>query len=158
MNINLHNAISTLVESLLPRFSKDLVLYISIEASYSYFKNNNDITINKNISFLFERNGNYTKVLVPKSSEKIINVYNENITWYLMADHDSCWSEDGVRDNLSNIREEIFTTFETKHNITNRDDIFPYVNFDVCNPPRLLKGYMKKTNEREYQFISTKER
>jgi len=103
--IHLDNAIVTMVEMMLPRFSPDNIgLMITLDLRANNFKTNYDKSDIENrcstmITFIFQRPSNYTKVMAFReySFGDLSPKLNEETEVDLLSDHDSCWSSDGFR-------------------------------------------------------------
>jgi hypothetical protein len=98
----LHNNISSMitsqVEAMLPRFSKNLGLAMSLDCRiHAYDKKAEDLHQEcAMVYFVFMRQQNYTKVFTQVLGFTDPLVSN---AWKLEADHDSCW-RDGVSRTL----------------------------------------------------------
>lgn len=105
MKIEIASAISQIVESMLPRFSEDKMLVMTIDVSYEEFDERFDVKANRfSIHFAFSRPGNYTKVLFG-TSERSWSI-EAGMELSHTSDHDSCWRSDGVESPLRKIHWE----------------------------------------------------
>jgi hypothetical protein len=103
MKIDIHEAICAIVETMLPRFTKDKLLFISVRCNYNFYEENLHIGLPTfTANFIFHRPSNYTKVLFHVIDETFIRAHDlKNMK--LTSDHDSCWRTDGVESELRKV-------------------------------------------------------
>jgi len=84
---------------------REKTLMVPFSISVSDYKN--DITVNKDLTFLFHSPSNYTKVAV---TEKRVFSFKDGDKVEFLADHDSCW-RDGtsrkINDFINKFMEEL---------------------------------------------------
>ena len=132
MDMRVSDGVNAIVEAMLPRFSNEhKFLYVPVHADvtcYSADGGEEDVTVYRDIHFLFNRPHNYTKVFIaitgydyrlPEDAEKFarrswVKLTNETqhvdmnqLAWYMTSDHDSCWRTDGVDSPMFAIREDM---------------------------------------------------
>ena len=109
MRVDMRSAIETLVEVMLPRFSRDIGLMVTINARYAVYSKDgeDDKEIRQDIVFLIMRPCNFTQVYVQKGRTSCFGVRSETPIWKQVADHDSCWPS-GIDTVLSKIHSESF--------------------------------------------------
>lgn len=137
MKIDLDKAIRVLVEALLPRFSGDKILQIGVESTYSHYTETKTKEKKTFIIFLFQREGNYTKVLMEERNKPFM-MYDVN-EWYLTSDHDSCWDSDGVGSQLRKIDQKYSAMFKDAN-------FYQHVHFSIVSP-KVFDGTMKRTKD-----------
>lgn len=89
------DAVATLVETALPRFSGEKkLLYVPLEVEVTR-KESSELGPRRFVHFLFYRPRNYTTVMMVVTDN--ICLRKEEITdWKVTSCHDSCWRGDGV--------------------------------------------------------------
>lgn len=120
--LNVENTVSTIVESMLPRFSdRQLALHVTLQfnvSDFGYGKDGNtrerkELRVAEYINFLFLRPSNYTKVFswIPDSKASGLELsprYKTKI-WTFECDHDSCW-----RDSIGTITNRVWSNIIDK--------------------------------------------
>lgn len=141
VNMNAESAISSIVESMLPRFSDEkLGLHMEIDlrfADHGYGVDGNTRErkpkdVRRFVNFLFVRSSNYTKFFALEAEEGFADspVYKQS-EWFMESDHDSCW-QDAVGSKLNKIHFECHKKFEGRK-IGDRPlhpcDLYQWVSF-----------------------------
>lgn len=108
VNLNSEAILSSIVESMLPRFSDNkLGLTMTLDMGmhdFGYGSDGNtrerrELSVRRSLSFLFHRPSNYTKVFYwePEPGSKGLKILpgyaKEPLDWYMLSDHDSCWRD-----------------------------------------------------------------
>ena len=139
LNISFSQAIPSIVEAMLPRFSPDnIALAITLDLRDSFYHEDKEgeestATICR---FLFHRPSNYTKVLVNYDFDNFhAHVYPERdlIRYKKYSDHDSCWRSDGLR-----ILHTHWDNVE-KHFGKHPNDISQFYSFSIFQPISYVK-------------------
>lgn len=91
MSIRTETAVRTIVEAMLPRWSGDLGLLVSLDVNFYRYDEEGDDKVGKRTmcDFLFIRQMNYTKVLYREWAR----FTDKTDQWKLIGDHDSCWPD-----------------------------------------------------------------
>ena len=104
LTMRIENAIRTLVEAMLPRFSGTLGLEVTLDLRWSRYSEDgeHDKNFRKEVRLLFMRESNYTKVFA-----RVSDFGNRQKTdqWKLIGDHDSEWMS-GVENLFRNLERE----------------------------------------------------
>lgn len=153
MKMDADEAINTIVEAMLPRFSpQNKGLLIELNATYVYGKKDEN-DYRKIINLFFHRPSNYTKVFY--LSQNCIECFpnltfssslNQQYTklfsdkWYLESNHDSCWRY-GVRRILNKLEKEVVQNTPINYPI---DYNKTYISFGI-NPPKIITVEVKRT-------------
>lgn len=100
LNINFTQAIPSIVEAMLPRFSSEKIgLSVTLDLRDDDYDTDKDAATTCRL--LFHRPSNYTKVLVNYTFNEFNNHATDpryNIVYFEKhSDHDSCWKSDGLR-------------------------------------------------------------
>ena len=150
-DIHLDDAIITLVETMLPRFSpNDLGLMITLDLRASNFETEKSkATI---LTFIFHRPSNYTKVMAflePFSAE-LNPILHKETEVDLASDHDSCWSSDGL--NILN-KDWIEKSNTIGHPANNKVSFFN--TFSMFRKPKYVHFKSLKINreKRKVKFV-----
>lgn len=103
LNIGLSQAIPSLVEAILPRFTDaKICLAVTLDLRDNLYSNNGrgEISAATIVRMLFHRPSNYTKVLVDYKFNNFHDVVggerNKETYYKKYSDHDSCWRSDGM--------------------------------------------------------------
>jgi hypothetical protein len=109
VQIDIANCVNNMVEAMLPRFTKDKVLIITIRMEAENFTLNH--RIGKNFSLVFYRSSNYTFVgtRIPVDGENPMYNFPDRIENELKRHsyHDSCWRSDGTKHVIHKMAQEI---------------------------------------------------
>ena len=100
------DAVATLVEAALPRFSGEKkLLYVLLEVEVTK-EERSELGSCRFVHFLFRRLGNYTTVMMAVTDD--IRLRKEEIkNWKVTSHHDSCWRGDGVLSPLFQLHIEM---------------------------------------------------
>lgn len=153
MKIDVDEAINTIVEAMLPRFSpQNKGLLIELNATYFYGKKNEDNYL-KIINLFFHRPSNYTRVFYLTQNRiegfpdltfsPILNQQHAKLfsdKWYLESDHDSCWRY-GVGRILDKLEKEVVENTPLNYPIEYNKT---YINFGF-NSPKIRAVEVKRT-------------
>ena len=136
LSIKLSQAIPTIVEAMLPRFSfNKVILAITLDLR------DEDLDTNKSAAtimrFLFHRPSNFTKVLVHYEfnnfNKRDGRLSRDPVYYEKYSDHDSCWRSDGLT-ILSEHWKEV-EKFFNKH----PSEINSFYSFSIFDPIRYLE-------------------
>lgn len=143
VQIDTDKAIIQIVETALPRWSKDKVLMVHLQFSAEKF---NEDRYYKELVFVFYRPANYTFVGVADSTE-----INEDTDIDMMSYHDSCWGSDGVNRAIRDAAREI------EYNINDKEGFHVHNSFGLFGAKLIdgeiyvdreeRKGHFKKIEE-----------
>jgi len=103
--VDFAQAINVIVESILPRFTKDEVLVVSVRMEAENYDTEHRVARNFNI--VYYRPNNYTFVGVPVD---VSAMFPDKLELELIrySYHDSCWRSDGTEHIMRKIANEIF--------------------------------------------------
>ena len=151
MNINFDQAIPSIVEAMLPRFSpKKLGLSITLDLRDDNFIQGPEEGLDDMnpfaatiVRFIFHRPSNYTKVLVNYEFNNFHDMENNpmynTVYFEKHSDHDSCWRSDGLRilrshrDNVEDYLNINYNKVSTFYNFSMFDPI-KYIKFETLEP------------------------
>lgn len=146
------NALSTIVEAMLPKFSPaniGLLVQLDLRAS----NNKMDKTIATLVTFIFQRPSNYTKVLVKRTDfhEDPWLFKDKEIVMDLASDHDSCWRSDGFLILNKDWDEKVHILGHPARN----KNVYFHNSFSVFEPIKYLKfkKFEVDRDERKVNFI-----
>lgn len=127
VQIDISKCVNNVVESVLPRFTKDKVLIITIRMEAENFTLNH--RLGRMFSIIFYRPTNYTFVgtRIPVEGEDPIHLFfPDRIESELKRHsyHDSCWRSDGTEHVIRKIAQEIA-------NSCKNEDYSVYTSFDI---------------------------
>jgi len=128
MEMRVEDAIRTMVEAMLPRFSGTLGLEIVLDLAWEDYSQEDGKRMRREVRFLFMRECNYTKVFTQVSDLSVKRTPRSPMEeWTLVGDHDSEWSS-GINSTLRNLQREAETLF---------GDIRPgtHFNFSIFTEP-----------------------
>jgi len=122
MKMDVGGAITSIVEAVLPAGTQGKVLHVCVEANYhccpraDQDPNNCRDKIERRIfvHYIFHRPNYYTRVLRKEGLSRFLNDENGKI-FHMTSWHDSCWSFDGVTQDLWMIHERILKDIEKKY-------------------------------------------
>jgi hypothetical protein len=105
VQIDIAKCVNNMVEAMLPRFTQNQVLIISIRMEAENYSTEH--RIGKSFSLIFYRPSNYTFVgtRIPVKGEKQMFFFPDNIESELQRHsyHDSCWTSDGTESVIRNM-------------------------------------------------------
>ncbi len=122
MKMDVGGAVTSIVEAVLPAGTQGKVLHVCVEVNYCCLpradKDPNDIRDEFNrralIHYIFHRPSNHTRVLRKEGLSQYLDRENGKI-FHMTSWHDSCWSFDGVTQDLWVINERILKDIEKKY-------------------------------------------
>lgn len=162
MKMSIDRVLTTIVEKMLPRFTEDKMLAITLQYIVSkYYESGEEAEVYKLFTFIFKRSSNYTQVLYVNKS--LMNITDETVLDQ-QAYHDSCWNSDGFRVLQKIEREAVEELVKLHHEICkNRknfeelcaNDISEYISFDLTSPC-YIQGELKKVSDFEYRIEGMK--
>lgn len=94
LTMRVENAIETMVEAMLPRFSGDLGLELTLDLSCRFYVEEEDESkeFRREVKLLFVRQFNYTRVFARVTDMcKPRKLMSQTEEWKAIADHDSAW-------------------------------------------------------------------
>lgn len=96
------DVIPHIVEAMLPRFTRDQVLHLTLCAEVAqrgedYSSHDTEI---RYVHLVFYRPNNYTKVGMHIGTREDGSLLEDDHVWEVTSDHDSCWRTDGVSSRL----------------------------------------------------------
>lgn len=132
MNMQVADAVQTIVECCLPRFSgKDVGLYVPIDAQLSHYGETHETRYTVDIHLLFHRPSNYTKVFWHVVYDGFVPDYKiPEDGWVMESDHDSCWTSDGLSTPIN----KVWQTLKGKLQDIPANKLHEYVSFGLLGP------------------------
>jgi hypothetical protein len=163
MKIDIHQAIIAIVEAMLPRFTKDKLLFISVRCNYDFYEEGVHIEHPAfTVNFIFHRPSNYTKVLFQVLDRVFISPYDLT-AMQLSSDHDSCWRSDGISSVLSKIHFEHCDTLKAEiarkkrskkyADSFHREIYKSYPSFATIERLELIDGTVIRSEYEERNFV-----
>ena len=150
-DMNVDNAFATMVETMLPRFSPaDIGLVITLDMRASNFKTGKDMATM--ITFVFQRPGNYTKVMAFREDFRAdwSPQLNKETEVDLASDHDSCWRSDGF-----NILNKDWMDKENKVGHPRNKNVSFFNSFSIFRTPKYVhfKSFKVDRDNRKVTFV-----
>jgi len=102
MQMNMKDAIVTIVESFLTPFTPHQVLCFAIDSRLHYYDNEvKHIHYTKGLYIAIHRPSNYTRVIIAEEKKNLpVFKFDPNADFVYKSDHDSCWKDDGISSPL----------------------------------------------------------
>lgn len=149
VKMEIHDMVIALVESMLPRFSDDkTVLVMSFDLRVGKKGDYDGPVIRRVAHLMFHRPHNYTKALWNVSTR--YDHYRDHAVWHLRADHDSCWTTDGVSSPFFRLAQEMMRELDPEIGCP---DVEITIRFQIgCEGPRLVKLQSYKLDQENRTF------
>jgi len=140
-------AITDIVESMLPNWSGNQIgLKMTLNIDGASHIDGNFINRTDQITFIFIRSMNYTKVFARKHNFKEVQKDNEWKVYFEIADHDSCWNE------FSIITDTYFEVCNTVNPNARPIDVTVRMSFDIFDgAPHYVEVETKNMNKGTYE-------
>ena len=129
------DAVATLVEAALPRFSGEKkLLYVLLDVEVTR-EESSEFGPRRFVHFPFRRPGNYTTVMMTVTNSILLRK-EEIVDWEVTSCHDSCWRGDGLLSPLSKL---YFEMCEEVDPAARPKDLWATVQFSSLHAAKIVE-------------------